>query len=436
VVILHSEADPSRAKEALAEACKYLSGDETTSMTFAVFNYGVSCYLLGEIDEARDMFEKSISWGVRDDFPLARVMGTSYLAETMALTGKLQKADRHLQETIRYVKEVGLQQGAVFSKANLGLGSLYYEWNKLDEALHFLTEGLRLAEQGGYLNHLLVGCSTLVRIQNMHGDLEGVQETIQRARRMAEKYGDPPVAVMYIKALEADVGLQQGDLFTVNNWLGGWRKNSPNAANLFSRYDQITYARALAAKEDYSSMSELIRPIWDSALRQGRVKDAITCEVLMAKSLFLSGEPLPAMAILQEALYKAEPDHFVRTFLDEGGVVISMIKQMLANGGDPKPDSEECSGDYLYFLLDEVARNTLKASTSRPLAKSMEGLEPLTDHELQILHMLEAGYPNKQISQELSISLNTVKYHLKNIYGKLGVVNRTQAARIIRKDEQ
>jgi DNA-binding NarL/FixJ family response regulator len=83
-----------------------------------------------------------------------------------------------------------------------------------------------------------------------------------------------------------------------------------------------------------------------------------------------------------------------------------------------------------------VARNTLKASTSRPLAKSMEGLEPLTDHELHILHMLEAGYPNKQISQELSISLNTVKYHLKNIYGKLGVVNRTQAARIIRKDEQ
>jgi DNA-binding NarL/FixJ family response regulator len=50
--------------------------------------------------------------------------------------------------------------------------------------------------------------------------------------------------------------------------------------------------------------------------------------------------------------------------------------------------------------------------------------------------MLEAGYPNKQIAQELNISLNTVKYHLKNIFGKLGVVNRTQAARIIRKEEQ
>jgi LuxR family maltose regulon positive regulatory protein len=392
--------------------------------------------LLGEVEEAREMFEKSISWGVRDDFPLARVMGTSYLAETMSLTGKLQKADRLFQETIRYVKEVGLQQGAVFSKANLGLGSLYYEWNKLEEALNYLNEGIRLAEQGGYLNQLLIGCSTLARIQNMQGDQAGVQVTIQRARRMAEKYGEPPVPVMYIKALEADVALQQGDLFITNNWLSALRSNPHRVVNLFSQYEQIIHARILAAREDYSSMSELIRPWWDLALRQGRIKDAISFEVLMAKCLFLSGEPLPAMAILQEALYKAEPDHFVRTFLDEGGVVISMIKQMLANGGDPKQNSEECSGDYLYFLLDEVAKDTLKASTSRPLAKSLDGLEPLTDHELNILHMLEVGYPNKQIAQELNISLNTVKYHLKNIFGKLGVVNRTQAARIIRKEEQ
>ncbi len=313
-----------------------LRGDESPRKTFAFFNYGVCCLLLGEIDEARDMFEKSISWGVRDDFPLARVMGTSYLAETMAITGNLQKSDKLFQETIRYVREVGLQQGAVFSKTNLGLGSLYYEWNKLDESQQYLTEGIRLAEQGGYLNQLLKGCSTLSRIHNIHGDLESVQETIQRARKMTQKYGDPPVPVMYIKALEADIALQQGELFTVNNWLTSLTNNSHKPLNLFSQYEQIVRARALAAREDYSSMSELIRPIWELALRQGRVKDAITFEVLMAKSLFLSGEPLPAMAILQEALYKAEPDHFVRTFLDEGGVVISMIKQMLANGGDRK----------------------------------------------------------------------------------------------------
>jgi len=141
------------------------------------------------------------------------------------------------------------------------------------------------------------------------------------------------------------------------------------------------------------------------------------------------------MALLKRALYKAESSRFVRTFLDEGGVVISMIKQLLASGTDRQEQPEECSNEYLFFLLDEMAKGTLKTSNHQSLPGNAVGVEPLTDHEMHILKMLEAGYQNKQIAQELNISLNTVKYHLKNIFGKLGVVNRTQAARIVRKGE-
>jgi DNA-binding NarL/FixJ family response regulator len=98
--------------------------------------------------------------------------------------------------------------------------------------------------------------------------------------------------------------------------------------------------------------------------------------------------------------------------------------------------TEQCSTDYLFFLLDESAKDTLNASTKHALPRGVAGVDPLTDQELHILRLLEAGYQNKQIAQELTISLNTVKYHLKNIFGKLGVVNRTQAARIIRQGAQ
>ena len=179
-------------------------------------------------------------------------------------------------------------------------------------------------------------------------------------------------------------------------------------------------------------MRDVLKPIWELALRQKRMKDIISSEVLMAKCLFMQGEPLPAMAILQKALFQAAPNHFVRTFLDEGSVIISMIKQMLNTRADRKPNTEECPTEYLYFLLDEVARETMKVSTVQPLARTVEGLESLTRQELHILHLVEAGFPNKQIALELNISLNTVKYHLKNIYAKLGVVNRTQAARIFK----
>jgi LuxR family transcriptional regulator, maltose regulon positive regulatory protein len=436
VIILHSKADPTLANAKLAGALGYLDGDESFRMTFAVFNYGVSCLLLGEIEKAKDLFEKSVAWGKRDEFSLARVMGTSYLAETIAMTGNLRKADELLQETVQYVHEMSLQEGAVFSKANLGLGSLYYEWNRLDEALQYLSEGIRLAEHGGYLDQLLPGCAVLVRIQCMQGDLAGLQGTIQTARKLAGKYGDPPAAISFINAIEADLSQQRGALLIADNWLVSRKNSSPDAANLFSQYELATLARVLGAKGDYVSMNAVIRPLWELALRQGRVKDAISWEVLLSRCLFMNGEPLPAMAILQGALSKAEPDHFVRTFLDEGGVIVSMIKQLLASRGERKPNSAECSTEYLYFLLAEVAKDTLKASTNRPMPHNAAGSEPLTNHELHILRLLEAGYPNKQIAQELNISLNTVKYHLKNIYGKLGVVNRTQAARMIKKEEQ
>jgi LuxR family maltose regulon positive regulatory protein len=436
VIILHSQVNPLLAKDSLGLARKSLEEVGSFRLAFANNNYAICCLLLGEIEEARGLFDINSAWGKKNEISLSRVMGTSYLAEATAMAGNLRRADELFQETVQYVNEVGLQQGAVFSKTNLGLGSIYYEWNRLDEARQYLTEGINLAEQGGYLNQLLPGCATLARIQNIQGDLAGVQTTIQRVRKLAEKFGDPPAAVSYINAIEADMAQQRGALYIVDNWLAYRRHGFSPATDIFSQYEQATLARVLAAKEDYSSMVEVIKPMWELALRQGRVKDTISYDVIMAKGLFMKGEPLPAMALLQRALYKAESNHFVRTFLDEGGVVISMIKQLLASGIDRKEKPEECSSEYLFFLLDEMAKETLKASNHKSLPGYVVGIEPLTDHEMHILQMLEAGYQNKQIAQELNISLNTVKYHLKNIFGKLGVVNRTQAARIVRKGGQ
>ena len=436
VIVLHCQADATAAKELLSLARQYLAGDGSFRSAFANNNYGVCCLLLGEIAEARELFERNVAWGKQNELSLSRVMGTSYLAEATALAGNLLRADELFQDTVQYVHEVGLQQGATFSKANLGLGSLYYEWNKLDEARDYLGTGLRLAEQGGYLNQLLPGCATLARIYSRAGDQAGVEAAIQRARKLGEMYGDPPTAVAYIHALEAEAAQQRGALFVVDNWLA-YRKNGPaTTSDIFTQYEQMTLGRILAAREDFAATTEVIKPLWELALRQGRVRDAIACEVIMAKCLFMKGEPLPAMTLLQRALYKAEPNHFVRSFLDEGGVVISMLKQLLAAGGERNHGTEQCSTNYLFFLLDEAAKDTLNASTKHPLPRGVAGVEPLTDQELHILRLLEAGYQNKRIAQELTISLNTVKYHLKNIFGKLGVVNRTQAARVVRQEMQ
>jgi LuxR family maltose regulon positive regulatory protein len=434
VFAIHGKVDPARARESLKFGYECLAKDEFYRSGYALFNYGVSYFLLGEVEEARNIFIESLVGFKENDLPLGKVMGTSYLAETTAMTGNLRMAQELFQTAVRYAHEAGLQQGAVYSKTNLGLGKLFYEWNDLDQALHYLTEGIRLAECGGYLDQLLFGYADLVHLQLLQQDLLGVQRTIHRARKMAEKYDDPPAAVSFINGMESLTAQQRGSLFIVDNWLNSCRNASLSRDILLSQYEHVALARALIAREEYCAACEVLKPVRELALQQSRVRDLISFNVITAKCLFMKGEPLPAITILQKALVAAEPSRFVRSFLDEGGVVISMIKQLLASKADRAPNAEECSADYLYFLLDQVASDTVKVSTSHPLPSSTEGLEPLTDHELHILRLVEAGHSNKQIAQELNISLNTVKYHLKNIYGKLGVVNRTQAARTIRNE--
>jgi LuxR family maltose regulon positive regulatory protein len=54
--------------------------------------------------------------------------------------------------------------------------------------------------------------------------------------------------------------------------------------------------------------------------------------------------------------------------------------------------------------------------------------EPLTDREEEILELLAAGLTNPEIAEKLIISAGTVKKHASNIYGKLSVSGRTEAA--------
>jgi LuxR family maltose regulon positive regulatory protein len=110
---------------------------------------------------------------------------------------------------------------------------------------------------------------------------------------------------------------------------------------------------------------------------------------------------------LEEALALAEPEGFVRIFLDEGGPMVDLLRQARQS---------QIATDYVDNLL------------AGGLPVDQSGLiEPLSERELEVLRLLAEGLTNKAIGEHLYLALNTVKVHTRNIYGKLGVNNRTQA---------
>jgi LuxR family maltose regulon positive regulatory protein len=145
----------------------------------------------------------------------------------------------------------------------------------------------------------------------------------------------------------------------------------------------------------------------------GQVVEILTLQALVYQ---VQGDSGRALAALERALTLAEPEGFMRTFIDEGAAMAKLLR--LAQSREIKPN-------YVSKLLTafslEATSPLLAPIPASPL------IEPLTERELELLRLVAVGHSNQQIAQELFLAVGTVKKHLNNIFGKLTVGNRTQA---------
>jgi LuxR family maltose regulon positive regulatory protein len=156
----------------------------------------------------------------------------------------------------------------------------------------------------------------------------------------------------------------------------------------------------------------------------------IECYVLEARARFIQ-DKIKARSLVDEALALAAPNHSVRCFVDEGCEIDSLLLDLRQGEIDNWPHSKRKFLEDITVSIaaetGEVNQTTIKDNSPVP------GLiEPLSDRECQILALIASGNTNNTISSTLFISLNTVKWHLKNIFGKLGVSNRTSAVAVAR----
>jgi LuxR family maltose regulon positive regulatory protein len=181
--------------------------------------------------------------------------------------------------------------------------------------------------------------------------------------------------------------------------------------------ERITLARVWIAQDRYDEALALLEPIArvieQQELRSNRRE--IELHLLRALAFQAQGNIARALAALEQAVSLAEPGGYVRIFVDEGPLLARLIYEAVARGISPQ---------YTGRLL--AAFPALEsAPTSHQLFEEM--VEPLSERELEVLRLVAEGLSNREIAQQLFISLRTVKWHTSNIYGKLGVKNRTQA---------
>jgi LuxR family maltose regulon positive regulatory protein len=175
-------------------------------------------------------------------------------------------------------------------------------------------------------------------------------------------------------------------------------------------FADLTLVRVLLKSGDCENVPAILDPLLEQGQVQGRVRTRIEVMILMA--LFHRAEKDINTAIdwLSQALELAAPEGFLRIFLDEGTELLELL-----------PKARQIAPELVDAIL-----GSLQAESGKSLLDQLP--EPLSEQELRVLGLIVAGKTNREIAEELVISVGTAKWHVHNILQKLGVRNRSQAS--------
>jgi LuxR family maltose regulon positive regulatory protein len=260
------------------------------------------------------------------------------------------------------------------------------------------------------------------RIEEARGDLDAALDLLDEAERLYHRTPVPDARP--IAALKARVWVVQGRLDEARGWVLERGISVDDDLTYLSEFEHVTLARVLMAeydrdREDCSmrEATELLGRLLKAAEEGGRTGSVIEVLALQALAHEAQDDIPSALAPLERALMLAEPEGYVRIFVDEGVPMARLLYEALSHGVEP---------EYVGRLLAAFPVAEPEQLTSSPLG-GPELVEPLSERELEVLQLIANGLTNQEIATRLYLSLHTVKVHARNIYRKLGVGSRTKA---------
>jgi LuxR family maltose regulon positive regulatory protein len=298
------------------------------------------------------------------------------------------------------------------------------ELNDLDGALHQAEQGLELVEKAPDVMMLGWAYLCLMRILFSRGDLAGTAEVLQRISNSGREAELPGWARSQAEAWQARLWLAQDQLRAASQWVEERGLDADHDPPYPREAEYIALARILIVQGELNEATRLLDRLLGAAEAGGRTSRVIEILNLQSLALQAGGSMAQAIRTLGRALALAEPGGFVRTFVDEGSPMACLLYEAAGRGIAP---------DYAGRLLTafEVETDgkgrTTKGEVPSSVVRRLSLVEPLSERELEVLQLIAEGLTNQEIASRLVVSLNTVKAHCRNVYGKLGVNNRTQA---------
>ena len=373
----------------------------------------------GHWQEARQCYLNGLNLPYGPAFRFHSVHAFGALADLELRQGHLRAAAEYWRKALAGIEDQanwGSFPLPLIGWVYIRMGEILYEWNELKEVEDYLSRGLERAELGSDVRAMIAGYLLAARLKLAEGDKAAAGEYLERARPLVENASFSDWTSRF-ERLQLEFWLAQDQLRAAVNWADERLRSDALETPSEPEEVQLAMARVLIVKGDVPSLQQalsLLRRLLSAAEAEGREGIIVEGLALQALAHWKRGEQTIAMTSLERALRLAEPEGYLRLFVDLGLPIAWLLQEA---------QSRNVMRDYVETILAAFDGDLV---STPPTHEALP--EPLTSREQQVLKLIAAGLTNREIAGQLVISPDTAKKHAANIRAKLGVSNRTEAA--------
>jgi LuxR family maltose regulon positive regulatory protein len=346
-----------------------------------------------------------VASGRTSDDPFMIVGATVNLAQAPNMQAKRGEAMALCRDLVAEFVDSQAQPLPMAGLALVTLGELVYQANDLAEAERLITQGITLIEPFELMGADISGQLALAALRQAQGaqaEAQHITQAVRQRIRQARFDAYEPL----LAAVEAELLLRQGTVEPVERWAETAVSNLDRVSYSQREVDLVVLARLRLAQNRPEAALAFLVQLAEAVQQAGRWLVQISVSLLQVQAHRALEQAGEAEAALATAVRLAAPENYRRLFLNEGEPIAILL-----------PAVRDAAPTFVDALLADFGQGERVQSL----------MEPLSERELEVLQLVADGRSNREIAKQLFVTVGTVKKHLNNIYGKLGVARRTEA---------
>ena len=312
---------------------------------------GYLYFLNGDYSHASQFLNETIRSGRAVGAILNTVAGYCILARLCANQGQLNQSYGLYRQAAQWVQETGEQHLGASSLIEIGFADVLCERNDLEAAMNHAKKGLALLPLWGKADDLALAYATMTRIELAQSNRHGATESMEKAREIIRTTGVFPESPRAVELAQVKLWLAQGDMQAANHWIEslGERFGLDDPFRFENEIAHIAEARVLISQNRNDEAISLLSQLEESARSAGRMGRVVEILLLEALAMQAIGDSEHAILALTQCLTLAEPEGYMRIFLDEGELMCELLERLKTSSLTPQLE------EYVNRLLEAGA---------------------------------------------------------------------------------